>query len=96
MVCLFVTLEIQDGKQEEFESVFRDLMAEVRKNEPGNVFYQLARDDQSATTYHVLEAYSDKRAFDAHGKSEYLKASQSNLRACLAEGPKGEMMEGVV
>ena len=35
MIGVIATLEIQDGKQEDFESVAKDLMAKVKANEPG-------------------------------------------------------------
>ena len=35
MIGVVATLEIQDGKQGEFESVAKDLMAKVKANEPG-------------------------------------------------------------
>ena len=96
MLCMFVTIEVQDGKQKEFESILVELKALVSKNEPGIVFYQLARDDKSPTTYYMLEGYTDKAALEAHFKTEYFKAAQPKFRACFAGAPKGKMMEGVV
>ena len=96
MLCMFVTVEVQDGKQKEFESILVELQAAVRKNEPGNVFYQLARDDKSPTTYHLLEAYTDEAALEVHFTTEYFKAAMPKVRECYAGAPKGKRMEGVV
>ena len=96
MLCIFATIEVQDGKQKELESIFLELKALVSKNEPGNVFYQLARDDKSPTTYHLLEAYTDKTAFEAHQKAEHSKTYRPKMTACTVGAPHGKMMEGVV
>ena len=96
MVCLFVTLEIQNGKQKDLEGAFKELRDAVKTNEPGNVFYQLARDDKSTTTYHVLEAYTDQAALDAHGKSEHFRASRPKMGAILAGALTVKRMEGVI
>ncbi len=42
-IGVIATLKVQDGKGAELESVFRDLAAQVRANEPGNKLYQLCR-----------------------------------------------------
>lgn len=93
MIGVVVTLEIQDGKQAEFEGAFKDLMAKVKANEPGATTYQLYKSQKSATTYTVMEEYASKDAFDAHGKTEYFKAAQPALGACLAGAPRLEMLD---
>ena len=96
MLCVFATIEVQDGKQKELESIFLELKALVSKNEPGNIFYQLARDEKSPTTYHMLEAFTDKAALAAHGNAEYFKTYRPKMTACTVGAPQGKMMEGVV
>ena len=96
MLCVFATIEVHDGKQKELESIFFELKALVSKNEPGNIFYQLARDEKSPTTYYMLEAFTDMTAGEAHARAEYFKAALPKLRECYA-GPRNvKMMEGVV
>ena len=93
MIGVVVTLEVQDGKQADFESVFKDLMAKVHANEPGCLWYQLFKSKKSATTYTVLEQYASQEALDAHGKTDYFLAAQGGLGACLAGAPNIEMFD---
>ncbi len=93
MIGLVVTLEVQDGKQADFEGVFKDLMAKVHANEPGCIWYQLFKSKTSATTYTVLEQYASQEALDAHGKTDYFLAAQGGLGACLAAAPKIETLD---
>lgn len=87
MIGVVVTLEIQDGKQNEFETVFKDLMAKVKANEPGCIWYQLFKSKTSATTYTVMEQYASEEALASHGKTDYFLAAQPKLGACLAGAP---------
>ena len=93
MIGVVVTLEIQDGKQDEFETVFKDLMAQVKANEPGATTYQLYKSQKSTTTYTVMEEYSSKEALAEHGKTDYFLAAQPKLGACLAGAPTLEMLD---
>ena len=93
MIGIVVTLEVQDGKQADFEGVFKDLMAKVKANEPGCIWYQLFKSKTSATTYTVLEQYASAEALAAHGKTDYFLAAQAGLGACLAGAPNIEMLD---
>ncbi|MEL7128313.1 MAG: putative quinol monooxygenase [Pseudomonadota bacterium] len=93
MIGVVVKLEVQDGKQADFEAVFKDLMAKVKANEPGCLTYQLYKDKGKTTTYTVLEQYASQDALDAHGKTEYFRAAQPGLGATLAAPPAIELLE---
>lgn len=93
MIGVVATLEIQDGKQGDFEGVAKDLMAKVKANEPGCITYQLYKAKGSETTYIFMEQYASDEAFKAHGQSEHFKAAQPGLGACLAAAPKVDMFD---
>ena len=93
MIGVVVTLEVQDGKQAEFEDLFKDLMAKVKANEPGCLWYQLFKAKTSETTYTMLEQYASAEALAAHGKSDYFLAAQAGLGACLAGAPNIEVLD---
>ena len=93
MIGVVVTLEVQDGKQAEFEGVFKDLMAKVKANEPGCLWYQLFKSKTSATTYTVMEQYASAEALASHGKTDYFLAAQPALGACLGGAPSIEMLD---
>lgn len=95
MIGVIATLKIQDGKADEFESVFRDLAAQVRSLEPGNVAYQLCRSRTEPNTYKVLELYADEAALKAHGASDHFKAAGPKLGAVLGGRPDVEYLDGV-
>ncbi len=87
MIGVTATLEIQDGKQAEFEAVAKDLMAKVKANEPGCLTYQLYKTKGSDTTYVFLEQYASAEALAAHGQTDYFKAAGPKLGPCLAGAP---------
>ena len=93
MIGVTAKLPIQDGKQAEFEQVFKDLMAKVNDNEPGCTMYQLYKVKGSDTDYVVMETYASQEALDAHGQTDYFKAAQPSLGACLAGAPSIEVYE---
>lgn len=93
MIGVVATLEIQDGKQAEFEGIAKDLMAKVKANEPGCTTYQLYKAKGSETTYIFMEQYASAEALAEHGKTEYFTAAGPKLGPCLAGAPKIEMFD---
>ncbi len=93
MIGIVAKLEIQDGKQAEFEVIAKDLMAKVKANEPGCTTYQLYKQKGSDTTYIFMEEYSSGEALAAHGQTDYFKAVQGALGACLAGAPDIQMFD---
>lgn len=93
MIGVVATLEIQDGKQAEFETVAKDLMARVKANEPGCTLYQLFKAKGSETSYIFMEQYASKEALESHGKTPYFLAAGPKLGPCLAGAPKIEMFD---
>lgn len=86
-IGVVATLKVQDGKQADFEAVFRDLMAQVRANEPGNKLYQVCKSKADPTTYVVMELYENEDALKAHGASEHFKAAGPKLAPCMGGKP---------
>lgn len=86
-------LKIQDGKNEEFETVFAELEKAVHENEPGNNFYALHKSRDDENTYIVLEQYADQDALDAHGKTDHFKTIGAKMGACMAGRPEIEVMD---
>jgi len=86
-IGVIATLKVQDGKQAEFEAVFRDLAAKVRAGEPGNRLYQLCRAKTDATTYVVMEIYESEEALKTHGQTDYFKAAGAKMGPTLAGRP---------
>jgi quinol monooxygenase YgiN len=94
-IGIVATIKVQEGKNAEFEAVFKDLAVQVRANEKGNLFYVLTKSRTEANTYKVLEAYADQEALAAHGQSEHFKAAGPKMGPCLAGRPEIEYLDGV-
>lgn len=93
MIGVVATLEVQAGKQEEFETIATDLMAKVKANEPGCLTYQLYKPKGAETTYVFLEQYASAEALAAHGQTDYFKAAGAKLGAVLAGAPDIQMLD---
>tara|TARA_Y100000052_G_scaffold22253_2_gene22927 strand:+ start:28600 stop:28890 length:291 start_codon:yes stop_codon:yes gene_type:complete len=96
MIGIIAHLTIQDGKQDEFESVVKDLIGKVRANEPGCLMYELYKKQGSETDYYFMEKYEGPDGLAAHGASDHFKAAQPALGACLAGRPTITRMDGVI
>ena len=94
-IGVVATLPVQEGKNEEFETVFLELAAQVTANEPGCMFYTLNRSKSDPQVYKVLESYTDEDALKAHGQTEYFKAANVKLGPLLAGRPDIEYLDGV-
>lgn len=87
--------KVQDGKQAEFEAVFRELAAAVRANEPGNQLYQVCKSKSDPTVYVVMELYEDEAALKAHGASAHFQAAGPKLGPVMAGPPDIQYYETV-
>ena len=85
MICILATIKIKEGKEKLFEETFIKLSGDVKKNEPGNIFYQISKDRENPLTYIVMEHYINQESVDLHGNSSHFRKA----------GPKlGEYIEG--
>ncbi|HCX12581.1 MAG TPA: antibiotic biosynthesis monooxygenase [Hyphomonas sp.] len=88
MIGVIAKLTIQDGKNEQFEQVAKDLMAKGKANEPGCLTYQLYKSKKEANTYIFMEQYASQADLESHGQTEDFKAAGPGLGACLAGAPE--------
>lgn len=93
MLGLIVKMNVQEGKESEFEEVFKTLTESVRANEPGNHLYTLLKNDSG---YYVLEIYEDQAALTAHSESEHFRANAPKFAGVLAGRPEIQQLEVVV
>jgi len=94
-VGVVATLKVAEGKNADFEAVFRDLAAQVKANEPGNQLYRVFRSKSDPQTYVVMEIYADQAALEAHGKSDHFRAAGPSIGACLAGRPDIQYLDAV-
>ncbi len=75
---------VTKGRESEFEQLFNQLRNEVKKNEPGNVYYDLYRSKTESSSYTVFERYVDQSALDTHKNSSHGATFFPKIRALLA------------
>ena len=88
-------LSVKDGKNEEFEALFRELQELVNANEDGCNFYALHQSRSESQSYTVLEQYTDEQALDAHGKTEYFTRLGTLMGACMAAPVEVELLDSI-
>jgi quinol monooxygenase YgiN len=86
MQTLIATLKVQNGKQEEARTLFRELSAAVRANEPGTLAYVFHQRKDDPLTFCVYEKYASEDAFKAHGAN--LAKWGPASPACSPGGPR--------
>ena len=93
-VSVIATLQVQEGKVDEFVALALEQVAAVAANEPGCSLYTLNRGDDP-TTFTFMERYDDDAAFAAHGQTEYFKAFFASAGEMLAGAPAISLMHEV-
>lgn len=94
-VGVIATLKTAPGKGGEFETVFRDLAAQVKANEPGNKLYQVFKSRKDADTYIVMEVYADQAALETHGQSDHFKAAGPKIGPTLGGRPDIQYFDAI-
>ena len=87
-IGVVATLRVQEGKGADFEKVFLDLREQVKANEEGCLQYDLMKSKSEENTYVVMEQYASQDALEAHGKTDYFRASGKAMGAFLAGAPE--------
>lgn len=88
VIGVVATLKIQEGKNAEFEEIFLGLREQVKANEEGCLQYDLMKSKKDETTYVVMEQYASQEALEAHGKTDYFRASGAKLGAVMGGAPE--------
>jgi quinol monooxygenase YgiN len=87
MLGLVATIKVKPGTGAQFEAVAKELVAEVRANEPGCKLYVLHR-AEAEDTYVFLERYVDAAAVEAHRKTDYFKTLGRKMGEFMAGPPE--------
>ena len=92
---VIATIQVQEGKNSEFESVFSELTQQVLANEEGCVFYALHKSKSDPQIYKVLEQYNTADDLKAHGKTDYFIAANQKLAGMVSAAPDIEVLDAV-
>lgn len=77
-------IQVQDGKEEEFEALYKELQALVRAEGTGNLYYDLFKSRTEKGVYRVTELYEDREAWQRHQDAPYGKDYFPKIRSILA------------
>ena len=95
MIGVVAILKVKPGAGVGFESVFRELAARVRADEPDNVLYDLFRSRTDPDTYKVLEIYRSEAALSAHRESAHFKEIVPKMAEFREGRPEVEYLDGI-
>jgi quinol monooxygenase YgiN len=88
MITIVATLQANPGKEGELRAVLTEMVGNVKQHETGRVpTYSLHTSDTDPTMFLFYEQYADASAFEAHGKTDHMKAMGAKLGGLLAGRP---------
>ena len=86
MKAIVAKVNVQPGKEAEFEQVAIELSKQVEANEPGNEFYKLCKSAEG--DYFFVELYDGPEAIAAHRAAAHMKAAGPKFMAVMAGPPE--------
>ncbi len=86
MIIVLARFELQEGKEERAMDAIRNMVAEVKDEEPGCLMYSFTRGQVDAKEVYVYEMYADEAAFAHHRGTEHMKELQAAFADCLVRG----------
>lgn len=84
MLAVVATIRVKPGREQEFETVAKELVDRVNASEPGCRLYALHRAEQPGV-YVFLERYVDQAAVEHHRATEHFRTLGRRM---------GEYMDG--
>jgi quinol monooxygenase YgiN len=93
MPSLIATVRVKEEKVEEARSFFKELGAQVSRDEPGTLAYVIHQKKDEPQTFVVYEKYESDEAFKTHQKNLGKVAAQ--FGAILAGAPELVVLEEI-
>lgn len=85
MIVITAVMRAKKGKEDELIAAMKDLVAAVKKNEPGALDYTFHRARNDASLFMVYEKYKNGEAMKAHMGSAHFQGAAKKF---------GELLEG--
>ena len=85
MIAITAKMLVKPGCEEKFEQAMLALVSAVNLNEPGNLLYELCKDDNGQ--YLVMELYKDDEAVQAHRTADHIKNSGPSFKGLMSGPP---------
>lgn len=94
MIGVIAKLDVKPDMDAAFREHAAALAAQVNAHEDGCTLYELFK-AKEGNSYVFMEKYVDQAALTAHGQTDYFKAAQPLLGACLAAAPDVQIYNAV-
>ncbi|SAK93922.1 antibiotic biosynthesis monooxygenase [Caballeronia temeraria] len=91
---VIATLQARPERESDVEAALRVLLTHSRK-EPGIRRYDLYRDSTRPTTFHLIEAYADEAALEAHRESAHYLRYREQAGDWLMAAPMVAVLDPV-
>ena len=85
MIAITAQMMVNPGCEERFEEAMLSLVSKVNANEPGNLLYELCKDDDGK--YLVMELYEDEAAVSEHRSASHIKESGPSFKGLMSGPP---------
>jgi quinol monooxygenase YgiN len=94
MITFITHMRVAPENAAAMDAILAEMSAKVAQTEPGVAYYSFARDAADPDAYVVIEVYRDAAAFEAHGRTEHIKALLPKS-AVLVEGGRFDIRQYV-
>jgi quinol monooxygenase YgiN len=88
MIGIVMHVRVKPGRSDEFSALVAQLQSDVRKNEPGCLFWQAMQQDDDPDQFVFTELFADEAAFTAHPDMPYHKAMSAAGWDCVEGQPE--------
>ncbi len=76
MITVISRFEIFEGKEIDAVAEMQKMVEGVHRDEPGCLIYTISRGQVNAREFYVFEVYADQQSYEAHRKTEHMRAYQ--------------------
>jgi quinol monooxygenase YgiN len=94
-IAIVAKIKAKAGSEAQVEAAFKEMIKQVRANEPTTQQYILHKSVQDPTTFVFYEVYPDQAAIDAHGKTAHMKELGGKIGPHLDGRPEVHVLEEV-
>jgi quinol monooxygenase YgiN len=94
-IAIVAKIKAKAGSETQVEAAFKEMIKQVRANEPDTLAYVLHKSVQDPTTFVFFEQYKDQAAVDAHGKTAHMKELGGKIGPHLEGRPEVQVLHEV-
>ena len=93
MLTTLIRLKVLPEKQEEFEGLVRQLVADIAANEPDPKIYEVRRCKDDPLSYVYFMCFTDEAAQQSYQDADYHTTMSPKAIACLDGDPVFEELD---